>query len=508
MRKILITLLIIINMNISLYALGDWDRINLAITPIRNDVTVEKGDNTVWSVTLYNNSDIPYSFYMSAENCTTTNYQSPICTAIPANSGVNPNSLASWITFDMTGLFSIGPKSSKVVTYTIHTPANAIPGGHYGAIFFNNPENTSNSTSISMNRRIGSLLLVTVPWVITVAPEFGNIEVKNQSGWGGYSSWSTIITDLFSINNTGSISEQITEKWKKLLMLFSDPKMQEDIIDFFDPLWSAPEIDPNITFNMSIWLPVKNTGTIHIVPEGKITLHDNEGNQLKNIWKEFILNPNGAIIGEKIVDYLTINEENGNVLPWTNRTFIMNWYGFARETIGTGGKIEVIYETPGAYYSRITREQAWYLNPWEKLTIQHTVKEINAHIDLSYMNPVTHQTMNSNSIIPITIEYDEVVKTLNAGTITVTSFLILLFWFIFRRRKKNNKKINKKHVIESTQSEIEALEQARAILFAKEAARAAREEATKTARKNKKIESVESQIAAKKTPKKPTTSKE
>lgn len=117
--------------------------------------------------------------------------------------------------------------------------------------------------------------------------------------------------------------------------------------------------------------------------------------------------------------------------------------------------------------------------------------------------------MNSNSIIPIKVEYDEIIKTWNSGAITLTSFLICLFWFIFRRRKKKDpKQVVSKRTLDTTQSEIEALEQARAILFAKEAARAAREEATKAARKNKKIESVESQIAAKKIPKKPTTPKE
>lgn len=506
MRKLFIVLILLINIvPVSSFALGEWDRLDLAITPIRIDIEAPKWNNTNSTVTLYNNSDIPYSFYMSAENCNvTTDYHAPVCTGIEGVAWIQPNSLATWISFDTNGLFTIWPKSSRVVNFTIHTPSNAVAGWHYGAVFFNSP--SAWAADISMNRRIGSLLLVTVPWPITVDPEFGSIEVKSQVGGGGYSPGVISIKDLFTLNGSGSITEQVTEKWKKLLMVFSDPELQEEIIDFFDPLWSAPELDPNQKFETSIGLPVKNKGTIHIVPEGKITLHDADGNQLKNIGKEFILNPNGAIIGERIVDYLIINEESGNVLPGTNRTFVMNWYGFARETIGSGGKIEIIYETPGEYYSRITREKAGYLNPWEKLMIKHTTKEINAHVDLSYMNPVTHQSMNSNSIIPITIEYDEVVKTWNAGSIIITSFLLLLFWFIFRRRKKHQPKINKKQVIETTQSEIEALEQARAVMVAKEAARAAREEATKAARKKKQSENTETK--PKRVTKKPATPKE
>jgi hypothetical protein len=62
------------------------------------------------SVTLYNNSDQSYSFVMSAEDCTATaDYRAPLCT--PTNTGaLSINSLASWITFDTTGLFPVAPK--------------------------------------------------------------------------------------------------------------------------------------------------------------------------------------------------------------------------------------------------------------------------------------------------------------------------------------------------------------------------------------------------------------
>lgn len=47
---------------------------------------------------------------MSAENCTATaDYKAPLCTAINSGS-LSVNSLASWITFDTTGLFPVAPK--------------------------------------------------------------------------------------------------------------------------------------------------------------------------------------------------------------------------------------------------------------------------------------------------------------------------------------------------------------------------------------------------------------
>lgn len=69
-----------------------------------------------------------------------------------------------------------------------------------------------------------------------------------------------------------------------------------------------------------------------------------------------IKNENGAIIGEKIVDYLPINEENGAILPGTNRIFTMSWNGFAHEYITVSGAVGINFESPGEYYSRITKE--------------------------------------------------------------------------------------------------------------------------------------------------------
>ena len=123
---------------------------------------------------------------MSAEDCTVTaDYKAPLCTPI-SGSGVTIYSLASWISFETTGLFTIAPKSNRKINYSINTPTGAIPGGHYGAIFFNSPEhNNVTGGSISMNRRIGSLLLVTVPGDIVVAPEFGSVLIDTSGPGGG-----------------------------------------------------------------------------------------------------------------------------------------------------------------------------------------------------------------------------------------------------------------------------------------------------------------------------------
>ncbi len=114
----------------------------------------------------------------------------------------------------------------------------------------------------------------------------------------------------------------------------------------------------------------------------------------------------------------------------------MNWYGFARETIGSDGKVSIIYETPSEHYSRMAREDSGYLYPWEKLTLVHVTHTLTAKVDLSYMDPVTKTVVSRNYTLPLSIDSDEIVKTYNTGLLTPLVLIALIWWWIaiWRRR--------------------------------------------------------------------------
>jgi len=88
----------------------------------------------------------------------------------------------------------------------------------------------------------------------------------------------------------------------------------------------------NSDFNIKFDIPFDNSGNTHIKPLGKIILKDENGKELKAIGKEVIVNDLGAVIGEKIVDYIPINDTGGNVLPKTKRIFESEWKGFPYKT--------------------------------------------------------------------------------------------------------------------------------------------------------------------------------
>lgn len=120
-------------------------------------------------MTFYNNANVPYTVYISTEDCQPgTNYGTPVCTA-PRNPGiVDPTISSTWITTDQVGYFTIPAGGSRVINYTVNVPINASPGGHYGAIFFNNPDGAVTGNTVQMNRRIGMLYLLTVPGDIVI----------------------------------------------------------------------------------------------------------------------------------------------------------------------------------------------------------------------------------------------------------------------------------------------------------------------------------------------------
>lgn len=93
-----------------------------------------------------------------------------------------------------------------------------------------------------------------------------------------------------------------------------------------NPFWNKPELVNSSDFNVKFSIPISNSGNVDIRPIGRIELYD-EGRLLKKIGKESIRSQEGLFLGEKIVDYLPINDEGGSVLPdgERKRIYTVNW---------------------------------------------------------------------------------------------------------------------------------------------------------------------------------------
>ena len=118
---------------------------------------------------------------MGSEDCTSSNqYGTPDC-LLAISGAIDPMLLSTWIMFSNTGTFTIAPKSSYVMSYTITPPSTTQPGGYYAGIIFKNmTAPIVASGRVGMNRRIQSLILVTITGNMVVDPEFGSIQVDTS----------------------------------------------------------------------------------------------------------------------------------------------------------------------------------------------------------------------------------------------------------------------------------------------------------------------------------------
>lgn len=107
----------------------------------------------------------------------------------------------------------------------------------------------------------------------------GNIIVETTLG--------KILVDIPTFNSAPDI-------WNRLVKNISDASAWNDLSQELNPFWEKPVLgktDLQVTLN----IPVQNSGNIHIKPTGKIYIYDGE-EMLKKIGKESIVNENGVYI--------------------------------------------------------------------------------------------------------------------------------------------------------------------------------------------------------------------
>ena len=455
--KLLIKLLLlfgIFGINISFAA------INLTVSPIKYEI-----DANTWSIitktaTLHNrwNTDITIITWKSDFVAWWTDW-SP--TFLRYSELVHPDQqLSSWINLSSTW-FIIPSNSKKEITFTINVPSNATPGWHYWAVFFknNNSENSSsNWNTVWINVDYGIIILLKVEWEIVteVVVNNNNIVIENNSSnkWG----YSNISDNDYNLSNNWI--NNIALKKDNCLLDFTDNrydwkcfdnpkdivkiiKWDEDIVNekFEEENKDKDEND----FNISFKIPVDNKWNTHIKTTWEIKLFDEEWNQIKQIWKKIKVNDKWAIIWEEIVDYIPVNDNKGNVLPWTKRIFNPEWLGFPfKKYDQEQGKEIISYKNPWDYYSDKELNKEFRLFPWERICYDKQTKKITAKFNISYLNEEWKEVSFPSAQefdVSYTRKYIWYNYYLIFSVLILLIFLFILFWIIWLLRKK--KCINK-----------------------------------------------------------------
>ena len=208
---------------------------------------------------------------------------------------VSAFSLASWLLIAKEPI-SI-PAGAKVeVPFQVRIPATAEAGGHFGTIFFSPIDESGGG--VAVKQKVGVLLLVKVKG-----------EIREQGSLDIFNSYNSKVT----ANEVAAAPAQ----------------------SFFEK------------FPINLMVRLTNTGNVHIRPRGTIAVRNSFGQTLTRLGEETVLNPAGAVIGSKLVDYLPVNDRGGNVLPGSSRVFLQTWKGYGSINYAPDSKKEIVWKGLG-----------------------------------------------------------------------------------------------------------------------------------------------------------------
>ena len=422
--KIINLLLLLITLSFS-YIWAVSANIDLTVSPIKYEIDVSTWSIVTKTATIFNRSNQTHvistwkSDFISVDNTWNPHF------VRNSENIFNWQELSNWIKID-TENFILNPGEKKDISFTITVPENATPGWHYWAIFFkNNNAKNSNWSQITINVDYWVLILVKVEWEIITKVDIDE----------------TVIINPFSAlyNNL--------EKDKCFLFDFTTSKYDWKCIDL--SFITGEEIEFNsaddeiLDFEIIFNTLFKNIWNTHIKPYWTIKLLDINWKEINSIWKEIIKNDAWAIIWEKIVNYLPINDNWWNILPWSSRIFESIWRWFPYEWYDENWKKIIKYWSPEEFY---TRENWLYLSMdkieeslyfWERINLKRNHRKIKALINIEYENK-DWELVEFNSAQEFYVDYKEKYKWINpyVSILWILSLFIISMLLLVTKKKK------------------------------------------------------------------------
>lgn len=160
--SLLITIIFVSSQNQMLFAQaqGDQSANGFRISPIRSELSIEKGASQTVSIMVENPSSLPVKAAAIINDFQASETEDGQPRILLDNSFAPSHSLKKLVKEVPDTDISAGGRQEVKVTITI--PANAAAGGYYGAIRFIPAENKK-SANIALTASVGSIFLVNVP---------------------------------------------------------------------------------------------------------------------------------------------------------------------------------------------------------------------------------------------------------------------------------------------------------------------------------------------------------
>ncbi len=139
--------------------------VGIKISPIRFEDIVDPGQTVYEQLTVTNESNTAKTMYPYLRDFQAEGEEGEPRLIPPGQS--NEYGLAAWIDISGDGI-SFEPGESRTINYTIRIPADASPGGYYGAVLFGTepprlqPDNAEHGAGMAVAQQAGSLVLLRV----------------------------------------------------------------------------------------------------------------------------------------------------------------------------------------------------------------------------------------------------------------------------------------------------------------------------------------------------------
>lgn len=170
----------------------------IQISPVTFNFEIKPGETQTGNILITNRNDETMDYVMELEifeNSSETGV--PSFTAVKPTEGVS--TFIDWVKFPNGDKGSIEVGKSKEVNFTISVPADAEPGGHYGAIFAKQTKPLiEGANQVGVAARVGALTLISVPGKTTQGAQI--LEFKAPKFV-----WKGTINIKMRVQNTGSV---------------------------------------------------------------------------------------------------------------------------------------------------------------------------------------------------------------------------------------------------------------------------------------------------------------
>lgn len=175
------------------------------ISPVRSELTIEKGKNESITVTVENPTDIATVAKPIVNDFVASDKENGEPRLILDENAPSPKNSFKKLVGTIPDL-ELGPKQRKDVNVTISIPADAAAGGYYGAIRFA-PSAAGQQSTVGLTASVGTVVLVRVPGNLTERLDLVQIGAAQNGKIGSFFTKGTV-TSVIRLKNSGDIHVQ------------------------------------------------------------------------------------------------------------------------------------------------------------------------------------------------------------------------------------------------------------------------------------------------------------